>query len=509
MTTTVVPQPHCLVIFGASGDLARRKLFPALFSLHVQRLLPHPFIMLGVGRTPFTDQTFRDAMRKDLDRFVPPAPGEHAEERRCFSLCFRYQQLDTNDGADYARLATRLRELQREQHIADNVIFYLSTPPELSQRIPVFLAQQGLHEEANGFKRIVIEKPFGHDGASARALHELLHRHFTEPQLFRIDHYLGKETVQNLVVLRFANMLFDTTWDYRHIDAVEITASESLGVEKRAGYFDGSGIVRDMMQNHLLQVLALAAMDPPQKFDARCVHAEALKVLRGLRPLSAEDLETNVVFGQYTASRIRDEAVSAYRDEPGVAPASTTETYAAIKLFLNHSRWYNVPFYLRAGKRLPTRVTEIVLHFKRCPHPVFGSIPGILPNQLVIRIQPDEGILMTFGLKKPGAGFHVKNVGMDFHYKDLSEAAVADSYERLLLDCMNGDATLFATGEAVEACWDFIDPILAYKAQAGRLFGYPAGTWGPAEAEELLVRDGRSWRYPCKNLTADGAYCEL
>ncbi len=506
---TTLPQPHILVIFGASGDLARRKLFPALFSLHLQHLLPQPFLMLGVGRTAFTDQAFRDAMRKDLDRFAPAAPGEHPEERRCFSLCFRYQQIDTSSGADYARLAARLWKLRREQNLTGNTVFYLSTPPELSQRIPVFLAQQGLHGEADGFKRIVIEKPFGHDGASARGLHALLHRHFAEPQLFRIDHYLGKETVQNLVVLRFANTLFDTVWDYRHIDAVEITAAESLGVEKRAGYFDGSGIVRDMIQNHLLQVLALAAMDPPQKFDAPCVHAETLKVLRGLRPLSPEDLERNVVFGQYTASRIRGEAIPAYRDEPGVAPASATETYAAVKLFLNHSRWYNVPFYLRAGKRLPTRVTEIVLHFKRCPHPVFGTVPGALPNQLVIRIQPDEGILATFGLKEPGAGFHVQNVGMDFHYKDLAATAVPDAYERLLLDCMNGDATLFATGEAVEACWDFVDPILAHKARAGRLFGYPAGTWGPAEAETLVACDGRSWRYPCKNLVADGTYCEL
>ncbi|NLL84419.1 MAG: glucose-6-phosphate dehydrogenase [Lentisphaerae bacterium] len=498
-----------LVIFGASGDLARRKLFPALYSLHVQQLLPRPFLMLGIGRTQYDDEMFRAEVMKDLDLFVPKAAGEHPQERLCFANSFYYQQLSTNDGADYARLAARMEQLQRDNELPDNVVYYLSTPPALSQQIPVFLAQHNLHREHNGFKRLVIEKPFGSDGVSARALHELLHKHFEERQLYRIDHYLGKETVQNLIVLRFANTLFDTVWDYRHIEYVEITAAESIGVEKRAGYFDSSGIIRDMIQNHLLQVLALAAMDPPQQFDSACVHAETLKVLRGLRPLSATELQNNVIFGQYTASHVRGESVPGYRDEPDVPADSHTETYAAIKLYLNHSRWYNVPFYLRAGKRLPTRVTEIVIHFKRCPHPVLGTLPGALPNQLIIRIQPDEGVLMTFGLKEPGGGFHVKNVSMDFHYKDLAKTAIADAYERLLLDCMSGDATLFASGDAVEACWDFIDPILAWKNSSARLFGYPAGTWGPNEADAMMARDGRTWRYPCKNLAADGDYCEL
>ncbi len=507
--SATVPSPQILVIFGASGDLARRKLFPALFSLHVQQLLPRPFVMLGVGRTPFTDAQFRDEMRNALNAFVPASAGEHPQERLCFLHCFSYLQLETGDGSDYARLAERLRALQASLTIPANVVFYLSTPPELSRRIPAFLAEQRLNDESDGFKRIVIEKPFGHDGASARALHDLLHRNFAERQLYRIDHYLGKETVQNLVVLRFANVLFDAVWDYRYVDAVEITAAENLGVEKRAGYFDSSGIVRDMLQNHLLQVLAMTAMDPPQQFDAACVHAETLKVLRGLRPLTPEALARDVVFGQYTASRIRGAEVPAYRDEPGVPPGSRTETYAAVKLFLNHSRWYNVPFYLRAGKRLPTRVTEVVLHFKRSPHPVFGAVPSALPNKLVIRIQPDEGILMTFGMKEPGAGFQIKNVNMNFHYKDLSDAAVPEAYERLLLDCMHGDATLYASGETVEACWAFIDPILDYKESSGRVFGYPAGSWGPVEAEALLTCDGRAWRYPCKTLTDDGAFCEL
>jgi glucose-6-phosphate 1-dehydrogenase len=507
--SATIPVPHVLVIFGASGDLARRKLFPALFSLHRQHLLPLPFVMLGVGRTPFTDEQFRDEMRACLDRFVPVRADEHPQERLCFVQCFSYLTLSTGNGADYGRLAERLRDIQTLRNLPANVVFYLSTPPDLSRRIPGFLAENGLHDEADGFKRLIIEKPFGHDGASARELHDTLRRRFSDHQIFRIDHYLGKETVQNLVVLRFANVLFDAVWDYRYVDAVEITASESLGVENRAGYFDGIGIVRDMIQNHLLHVLAMTAMDPPQQFDAACVHAETLKVLRGLRPLTRDEMARDVVFGQYTASRIGGEAVAAYRDEPGVAPGSRTETYAAIKLFINHSRWHNVPFYVRAGKRLPTRVTEVVLHFKRSPHSVFGAVPGALPNKLVIRIQPDEGVLMTFGMKEPGAGFQVKNVNMTFHYKDLAATAIPDAYERLLLDCMNGDATLYASGDAVEACWAFIDPILRHHAQSGRLFEYPAGTWGPAEAEALIARDGRAWRYPCKTLSDDGAICEL
>lgn len=507
--SATVPVPQLLVIFGASGDLARRKLFPALFSLHRQHLLPRPFMMLGVGRTAFTDDQFRDEMRASLDRFVPVGADEHPQERLCFVQCFTYLTLNTGDGAEYVHLADRLREIQTRLNSGGNVVFYLSTPPDLSRRIPSFLAEHGLHDESDGFKRLVIEKPFGHDGASARELHEILRRWFDAHQIFRIDHYLGKETVQNLVVLRFANVLFDAVWDYRYVDAVEITASESLGVEHRAGYFDHSGIVRDMIQNHLLHVLAMTAMDPPQQFDADCVHAETLKVLRGLRSFTQDELARHVVFGQYTASRIGGETVAAYRDEPGVASGSRTETYAAIKLFINHSRWYNVPFYLRAGKRLPTRVTEVVLHFKRSPHPVFGSVPGALPNTLIIRIQPDEGVLMTFGMKEPGAGFRVKNVNMNFHYRDIAATEVSDAYERLLLDCMNGDATLYASGDAVEACWAFIDPILDYHAQSARVFDYPAGTWGPAEAEALLAGDGRVWRYPCKNLATGDAFCEL
>jgi glucose-6-phosphate 1-dehydrogenase len=503
------PLPQILVIFGASGDLSHRKLIPALFSLHAQRLLPSRFVVLGVGRTDFSDEGYRAEMRRSLDKFVAPTDGENQVERDAFIQRLHYLTLRTEDGADYGKLSRRLHALRTDLDIAANVIFYLSTPPELSRLIPGFLAAQNLHDEDDGFKRIVVEKPFGRDLSSARELNALLKSHYREHQIYRIDHYLGKETVQNVVVLRFANEIFSSVWNYRYVDYVEITAAESLGVEKRAGYFDQSGLIRDMIQNHLLQVLAMVAMDPPQRFNADCVRSETMKVFRSLRALSADDLEHSVVLGQYTASKIRGAAIPAYRDEVGVPPESRTETFAAIKLYLDHTNWYNVPFYLRAGKRMPTRVTEVVLHFKRSPHPIFGAVPGVEHNKLIIRIQPDEGIVFKFGFKEPGNIFQVKNVNMNFHYKDLANTRVPDSYERLLLDAMQGDSTLFAHGDAVEACWNFIDPILKHQESSGRIFGYPAGSWGPKEADAMMERDGRSWRYPCKNLTDDGDFCEL
>lgn len=492
-----------LVIFGASGDLAHRKLLPALFSLFQQGLLPPSFAIMGVGRTELETETYRQELRDSL------WAGEATDFLESFLDCLYYTHIQTDQESDYAVLAQRIQKLGSDLSIPPNYVFYLSTPPELSLLIPGFLAAQGLNSEEDGFKRIVVEKPFGRDGNSARQMNERLRRDYQEHQIYRIDHYLAKETVQNVVVLRFANELFNAVWNYRYVDYVEITASESLGVEKRAGYFDQSGIVRDMIQNHLLQVLAMVAMDPPQRFNAECVRAETQKVFRSLRPLTSEELETHVVFGQYTASTVRGKSIAAYREEAGVPSDSRTETFAAIKLYLDHTNWYNVPFYLRAGKRLPTRVTEVVLHFKRSPHPVFGAVPGVDHNKLVIRIQPDEGILVKFGFKEPGNRFQVKNVNMDFHYSDLANVRVADSYERLLLDSMLGDSTLFAHGDAVEACWDFIDPILKYQAQSGRIFGYPAGSWGPKEADALMENDQRSWRYPCKNLSEDGEFCEL
>lgn len=482
---------NCLiVIFGASGDLTRRKLLPAFLHLFKNSLLPEDFAILGVGRSKLTDEDFRS--------FIDADPS--------FLSHLYYSSIDTGNQDDYGILGERIHALAGAHHAGENVLYYLSTPPSLYDKIPGFLHAHGLTATENGWKRLVVEKPFGYDGASAARLDETLHQYFDEPRIFRIDHYLGKETVQNLLVFRFANGVFEPMWNRNFVDHIEITAAEHLGVEKRGGYYDGAGAVRDMFQNHLLQVLALTAMEPPAKIDAGSIRDEASKVLKSLKPLSQVDLRNNLVLGQYTGSEVRGEHLPAYRDETGVDPESRTETYVGLKLFINNWRWEGVPIYVRTGKRLPTRVTEVVVHFKSTPHPEFaGSSPK---NTLIIRIQPDEGIRMNFSLKEPGAGFKTSPVSMNFYYNDLQQQDLLSAYERLLLDAIRGDATLFARSDAVHACWDFVEPILEFKEDPRSLFGYAAGTWGPREADELLSRDGRSWRFPCKNLT-DTQYCEL
>ncbi|KFB73925.1 MAG: Glucose-6-phosphate 1-dehydrogenase [Candidatus Accumulibacter phosphatis] len=464
--------------------------------------------MLGVGRTPLDDASFRQEMASALPRFAAHLPAEAA----AFVPLLHYQSIDTGDPAAYEQVKQRVYGLCAELGIPHNCLFYLSTPPDLYPKISACLAASDLNTSGDGWKRLVVEKPFGRDLASARELNRQLLAEWREDQLYRIDHYLGKETVQNLLVFRFANEIFDSLWNHRYVDYVEITSAESLGVERRAGYFDGSGIVRDMVQNHLLQVLAMVAIDPPGNFDATSVRYETLKVFQSLRTLQDADLARSVVLGQYAASSVRGQEMAAYRAEPGIPAGSRADTFAAMRLFLDHHRWFDVPFYLRVGKRLPTRVTEVVVHFRKTPHPAFGVRGGAeaQQNHLIIRIQPDEGILLQFGLKEPGAGFHVKPVSMDFHYSDLADTRVPESYERLLLDCMSGDATLYAMGEAVEKCWSFIDPVIAWRESGeAPLFGYPAGSWGPREADALIEADGHFWRYPCQNLASGGEYCEL
>ena len=502
-------QDHLVVIFGASGDLARRKLVPALASLHAQRLLPERFAVLGVGRTPLDDASFRQEMAEALQSFAAHLP---AEALAAFLPLLHYQATDTGDPAAYVRVDERITGLCAELKIRRNCIFYLSTPPDLYATIAACLAARGLNSSHDGWKRLIVEKPFGRDLPSARELNRQLLAQWAEDQIYRIDHYLGKETVQNLLVFRFANEIFDSLWNHRYVDYVEITSAESIGVEKRAGYFDRSGVVRDMVQNHLLQVLAMVAIDPPGNFDATSVRHETLKIFQSLRLWQDVDLARSVVLGQYGASTVRGQAMAAYRAEPGIAADSRIDTFAAMRIFLDHHRWYEVPFYLRVGKRLPTRVTEVVVHFKKTPHPAFGIRGGAeaQQNHLVIRIQPDEGILLKFGLKEPGAGFRVKPVNMDFHYSKLADTRVPDSYERLLLDCVRGDATLYALGDAVERCWSFIDPVSAWRESGeAPVYSYPAGTWGPREAQSLMEGDGHFWRYPCQNLADDGEYCEL
>ncbi len=480
----------CIVIFGASGDLTHRKLIPALYNLFkIGRLGPHVSV-LGVARTALDDESFRNKMREallDSEEITPESLDE-------FCSRLYYQAINTADAADYGKLVPRLDELHDAYQSGGNTLYYLSTPPSLYGVIPECLAAHGLNTEEYGWKRIIIEKPFGYDEKTARNLDVQIHRFFEEHQIYRIDHYLGKETVQNLLVLRFSNGWFEPLWNRNFIDYVEITGAESIGVEDRGGYYDGSGAMRDMFQNHLLQVLSMVAMEPPAIINATSMRDEVAKVMHCLRPLTNEDLEHNLVLGQYTASEIDGKQVKGYLQEKGVPADSNTETFMALRCEIENWRWAGVPFYVRTGKRLPARVTEIVIHFKTTPHPVFSQ--NAPENKLIIRIQPDEGISMRFGLKKPGAGFEAKEVSMDFRYADLAGATVLTAYERLLLDAIKGDATLFARTDAVHAAWRFVQPILDYKAQGGRIYEYEAGTWGPTAADKLIAKSGRVWRRP-------------
>ena len=481
---------NCIVIFGASGDLTHRKLIPALYNLYKIGRLSENFSVLGVARSELNDETFREKMREALIHNEETTP----ETLDAFCSHLYYQAVNTSDAQDYDKLVPRLDNLHDKYKTSGNTLYYMSTPPSLYGVIPECLAAHGLNTEEYGWKRIIVEKPFGYDEKTAQALDVQIHRFFEEHQIYRIDHYLGKETVQNLLVLRFSNGWFEPLWNRNFIDYVEITGAESIGVEERGGYYDGSGAMRDMFQNHLLQVLAMVAMEPPAIINANSMRDEVAKVMHSLRPLTAEDMEHNLVLGQYTAAEINGKMENGYLQEKGVPADSRTETYIALRCEIENWRWAGVPFYVRTGKRLPARVTEIVIHFKTTPHPVFSQ--NAPENKLIIRIQPDEAISMRFGLKKPGAGFEAKEVSMDFRYADLAGAQVLTAYERLLLDAMKGDATLFARTDAVHAAWKFVQPILDYKANGGRIHEYEAGTWGPVAADKLIAKQGKVWRKP-------------
>ncbi|HHF5288915.1 TPA: glucose-6-phosphate dehydrogenase [Haemophilus influenzae] len=481
---------NCIVIFGASGDLTHRKLIPALYNLYKIGRLSENFSVLGVARSELNDETFREKMREALIHNEETTP----ETLDAFCSHLYYQAVNTSDAQDYGKLVPRLDELHDKYQTCGNTLYYMSTPPSLYGVIPECLAAHGLNTEEYGWKRIIVEKPFGYDEKTAQALDVQIHHFFKEHQIYRIDHYLGKETVQNLLVLRFSNGWFEPLWNRNFIDYVEITGAESIGVEERGGYYDGSGAMRDMFQNHLLQVLAMVAMEPPAIINANSMRDEVAKVMHSLRPLTAEDMEHNLVLGQYTAAEINGKMENGYLEEKGVPTDSRTETYIALRCEIENWRWAGVPFYVRTGKRLPARVTEIVIHFKTTPHPVFSQ--NAPENKLIIRIQPDEAISMRFGLKKPGAGFEAKEVSMDFRYADLAGAQVLTAYERLLLDAMKGDATLFARTDAVHAAWKFVQPILDYKANGGRIHEYEAGTWGPVAADKLIAKQGKVWRKP-------------
>lgn len=510
----ITPEDQILVIFGASGDLTKRKLIPALFQLELQKLLPNKFAILGISRTNFSDDSFREKMEESLKKFAPSFSKNEDIGKR-FLKKLHYLSIDTSNVDDYAKVKDTLTRLSEENNIQKNFIYYLSTPPSLYEVIPHHLCEHGLtkHENNKNWYRLIVEKPFGIDLKSAKELNKNLLKYFNEEQIYRIDHYLGKETVQNVLVTRFSNGIFEPLWNRNFIHHVEVTSVENIGVENRGGYYDHSGAMRDMVQNHLLQLVGLIAMEPPTNVDSKSIRNETLKVFQSLRPLSDEDIQNNIIRGQYINSTIKGEKVQGYRDEEGVPKNSRTETFVAMKFFIDNWRWGGVPFYIRTGKRMPTRVTEIVIHFKATPHHLFMNNHTIINNhnQLVIRIQPDEGILMKFGMKVPGAGFEVQNVNMDFHYDQLKNTHLPSAYERLLLDAMQGDSTLYARGDAVEAAWEFVNPILdAWKTDCDiPVYGYPAGTWGPEKIDDLFEEDYITWRYPCKNLANDGDYCEL
>lgn len=513
MTTTINKIANqALVIFGASGDLTYRKLIPSVFDLYMNDSLPEGYAVLGVSRSKLSDTEFREKMKRGIKEFshFKKAPAEKINDflKKCF-----YLSVDTENSDEYIHVKNRLCELNKKLHLDYNYIFYLSTPPQMYSIITKYLYGQGLTFQQKGFRRVIIEKPFGHDLQSSLELNKKLLDFFTEDQIYRIDHYLGKETVQNLMITRFSNGIFEPLWNRNYIQHIEITAAESIGVEGRGDYYDHSGALRDMIQNHLLQVTALVAMEPPAKISAEDIRYEKMKVFNSLRPLSQSDIKRDVIRGQYTESNAKGKHYIGYREEKDVKPDSRTETYVAMKFFIDNWRWEGVPFYLRSGKRLPTRVSEIVIHFKPSPMQLFKSTDGVIEagNQLILRIQPDEGILLKTGMKVPGKGYEVKSVNIDFHYSDLKEHYIPEAYERLILDCMTGDNTLYMSAESAELTWRFVQPILDYweKEQEAPLHGYPSGSWGPENADDLIEGKKQTWRYPCKNLADDGIYCEL
>jgi glucose-6-phosphate 1-dehydrogenase len=490
-----------MVIFGASGDLTKRKLMPALYKLARHQLLPAEFSVLGVSRTAMSDDQFRARMREAIETFSEAPLDREVWDR--FAQGLFYLPASTSETATFHKLVPRLREIDRARGTCCNRVYYLATPPSSFAEIIRGLQVARLSRPEHGWTRLVVEKPFGRDLESARALNREVAAGFDESQVFRIDHYLGKETVQNILVFRFANGIFEPIWNRRYVDHVQITAAESIGVENRAGYYEEAGALRDMIQNHMLQLLALTAMEPPAAFDADSVREDKIKALRAVRLASATSAVPEIrwaVRGQYGAGLMNGEPVPGYRQEPGVAPNSGTETFAALKLTVDNWRWAGVPFYLRAGKRLPQRVTEIAIQFKQVPLALFERAPAdqIEPNLLVMRIQPDEGIALKFVAKVPGPVMRVRPVNMDFRYSTSFGVPQVEAYERLLLDCMLGDTILFSRWDGVEVAWSVLEPVLEQWAaiRPTAFPNYAAGTWGPQQASGLMAADGRAWREP-------------
>ncbi|MEA2519939.1 MAG: glucose-6-phosphate 1-dehydrogenase [Chloroflexota bacterium] len=493
-----VPDPGILVLFGATGDLAHRKVIPALYQLWRTNLLPHDFVVLAIGRRDYDDATLRDEFKASLEKYSRVLPLDDAAWRS-FAARIRYQKLDFASPADYEELVTVLDGIDKEQSSRGNHLYYLATQPSAFAEIVTQLGRVGLDHERHegGWRRIVIEKPFGHDLNSAIRLNREVGKVFRESQVYRIDHYLGKETVRNLLVFRFGNGIFEPIWNRRHIDHVQITVAESIGVENRGAFYEETGASRDFLQNHLLQLMSLVAMEPPATFDADALRDEKVKVIRAIGELTPEQIRTDVVRGQYGPGWVAAKPVKGYRQEPEVDPQSETETYIAARFEVDDWRWSGVPFYLRTGKRLPKRATEIAIQFKEVPHRLFrdsGTDPD--PNLLAIRIQPDEGIMLRFGAKVPGLGIDVRSVTMDFTYGSAFTVDSPDAYETLILDALLGDASLFTRADEVEGAWARVTPIVeSWMDEPPPEFpSYEAGTWGPEAGDELLAREGRRWR---------------
>jgi glucose-6-phosphate 1-dehydrogenase len=489
--------PCVMVIFGFTGDLTRRKLIPALYNLASQQLLSNEFAVIGIGRTPMSDEDARKKATEDFKKFATGSVDKDLWES--FVRRISYISGDFDNAATYDKLKQTLDKVNEEHKSHGNYFFYMAAAPKFFDDVVERLAKVGLMHEENGYwRRVIIEKPFGHDLDSAKALNKHLLKVASEHQIYRIDHYLGKETVQNILALRFANGIFEPIWNRRYIDHVQISVAETVGVEQRGDYYDGAGALRDMVPNHIMQLISLTAMEPPISFEANAVRDEQAKILHAVQPFSNEDVLTKTVRGQYGEGTMDGERVPGYRSEEGVPPDSRTETFVAMRLLLDNWRWAGVPFYLRTGKRLPSRSTHVVIQFRRAPFMLFREtqVETMMPNQLVLHIQPEEGISLRFAAKTPGTTMELGEVNMDFAYADYFGVTPSTGYERLLHDCMIGDATLFQRADMVEAGWKIVNPVIdVWKALPPRDFpNYPAGTWGPKESDELMERDGRRWR---------------
>jgi glucose-6-phosphate 1-dehydrogenase len=493
-----VAEPCTVVLFGASGDLAKRKVIPAMYDLAVHNGLGPRYSIVGFARTAMSDEAFRATLgeaAKSISEVGPIDP----QQWDAFASNLHYVPGDYSNPDSYTQLGKLLDELEAKKQTGKNRLFYLSTPPEVYKEIIENLGRAGLARpcESNCWVRVIIEKPFGRDLATAKELNKIVLSVFEEKQVYRIDHYLGKDTVQNLLVLRFGNGIFEPLWNRNYVDHVQITAAETLGVERRGGFYETAGALRDMIQSHVLQLTSLVAVEPPASFDATAVRNEKLKVLQSIRPFNLEMVAQAVVRGQYAPGKLGDTSVAGYRQEPGVNPASRTETFVSAKLLIDNWRWAGVPFYLRTGKRLAKRTTEILIEFRRAPHIVFRE-KEVEPNRLILNIQPDEGISVSFGAKRPGTEMSIGNVTMNFSYREGFGDASRSAYATLLNDCVRGDATLFDRGDSVEAAWSLVEPILDVwsAAKSASVPQYQSGSWGPRESDVLLERDGRQWYNP-------------